>query len=201
MTIFAVWKFQTELCSKLYSLHLTRVLCTFELFFLSHIPMKTLILDGNSLSVEAVYKAAHSPTAVAYSGASKKRIAASRRIVEKWIQRDETIYGVTTGFGEFSNVKIDKEHLEQLQENLIVSHSAGAGEPLPPVIVRAMTILRLNALANGYSGIRLETMEFFRKVFNSSITPIIPSKGSVGSSGDLAPLAHLVLTLLGQGKV
>ncbi|MBI1803329.1 MAG: histidine ammonia-lyase [Ignavibacteriae bacterium] len=163
--------------------------------------MKTLILDGNSLTIEAVYQAALSPSEVAYSREAKKRINASRRVVEEWIRRDETIYGVTTGFGEFSNVKIGKEHLAQLQENLIVSHSAGTGEPLPPEIVRAMTILRLNALAKGYSGIRLETMEFFREVFNRGIMPVIPSKGSVGSSGDLAPLAHLVLPLLGKGKV
>ncbi len=163
--------------------------------------MKTLILDGNSLTIEDVHAAAHSPAKVAYSPRAKKRIKASRRVVEEWIRRDETIYGVTTGFGEFSNVKIGRDHLEQLQENLIVSHSAGAGEPLPPEIVRAMTILRLNALAKGYSGIRLETMEFFGELFNNGITPVIPSKGSVGSSGDLAPLAHLVLSLLGKGKV
>jgi len=163
--------------------------------------MKTLILDGNTLAIEEVHAAVHSRSTVAYSAQAKKRVKASRRVVEEWIRRDETIYGVTTGFGEFSNVKISREHLEQLQENLIVSHSAGAGEPLPPEIVRAMTILRLNALAKGYSGIRLETMEFLGELFNRGITPVIPSKGSVGSSGDLAPLAHLVLSLLGKGKV
>ncbi|MBI1808126.1 MAG: histidine ammonia-lyase [Ignavibacteria bacterium] len=163
--------------------------------------MKNLILDGNSLTVEDVYQCSAMPSTVSFSASAKRRMKASRRVVEDWIRRGETIYGVTTGFGEFSNVKISPEHLEQLQENLIVSHSAGAGEPLPHQVVRAMTILRLNALAKGYSGIRLETMEFFRTVFNASIIPIIPSKGSVGSSGDLAPLAHLVLTLLGKGRV
>ncbi len=163
--------------------------------------MHKLILDGNSLTIDDVYGASTSRAAVNYSPAARKRMQSSRAVVEEWIRKGERIYGVTTGFGEFSNVGIDAEKLEELQENLIVSHSAGAGEPLPPEIVRAMTILRLNALAKGYSGIRVETMDFFREVFNRGITPIIPMKGSVGSSGDLAPLAHLVLSLLGKGKV
>ncbi len=163
--------------------------------------MKKLTLDGNSLTVEDVYAAATTPAVISFSPASKKRMRASREIVERWIDGGDTVYGITTGFGEFSNIKIDKEKLEKLQENLIVSHSAGAGDPLPPEIVKAMTILRLNALAKGYSGIRVETMEFLSEIFNHGITPIIPSKGSVGSSGDLAPLAHLVLSLIGKGKV
>ncbi len=163
--------------------------------------MHTLILDGNSLTINDVYDAATSAATLSFSAAAKKRMRASRAVVERWVNKGETIYGVTTGFGEFSNVSIDREKLGELQENLIVSHSAGAGDPLPPEIVRAMTVLRLNALAKGYSGIRVETMEFFREVFNRGITPIIPMKGSVGSSGDLAPLAHLVLSLLGKGRV
>ncbi len=163
--------------------------------------MNTLILDGNSLTVDHLVRSATSPSRVKFSASALKRMRASRAVVEKWVASGETIYGVTTGFGEFSNVTIGRERLEELQENLIVSHSAGTGDPLPPEIVRAMTILRLNALAKGFSGIRVETMEFFRDVFNSGITPIISMKGSVGSSGDLAPLAHLVLALLGKGKV
>ena len=163
--------------------------------------MNNLLLDGNSLTIEDVYRCSMAPSTIRFTPLAKRRINASRRVVEEWVERGETIYGVTTGFGEFSNIRISAQHIEELQENLIVSHSAGAGEPLPFEIVRAMGILRLNALAKGYSGIRLETMEFFRKVFNAGITPIIPSKGSVGSSGDLAPLAHLVLALIGKGKV
>ena len=163
--------------------------------------MKKLILDGNSLTIEDVYIASTGATKVGFSSRSKKAMTASRKAVERWIERGETVYGITTGFGEFSNIKIDRGKLEKLQENLIVSHSAGAGDPLPPEIVRAMTVLRLNALAKGYSGIRVETMEFIKEIFNHNITPIIPSKGSVGSSGDLAPLAHLVLSLIGKGKV
>ncbi|HEY6191674.1 MAG TPA: histidine ammonia-lyase [Bacteroidota bacterium] len=163
--------------------------------------MRPLVLDGNSLTVEDVYRCSRDVSRISYSESSKRRMRASRELVEDWVRRGESIYGVTTGFGELSNVRISADHLEELQTNLIVSHAAGAGEPLPYEVVRAMTILRLNALAKGYSGIRLETMDFFRKVFNAGIIPIIPSKGSVGSSGDLAPLAHLVLTLLGQGRV
>jgi histidine ammonia-lyase len=163
--------------------------------------MKKLILDGNSLTIDDVYRLATTPGSLEIRPSAKQKMRASRRVIERWVDRGEKIYGVTTGFGEFSNVSIGKDRLEQLQENLIMSHAAGAGDPLPPEIVRAMTVLRLNAVVKGYSGIRVETVEFFKDVFNAGITPIIPSKGSVGSSGDLAPLAHLVLSLLGKGKV
>jgi len=163
--------------------------------------MKTLVLDGASLTVAELRRASGSGETVGFSLPAKRKVKASRRIVEEWIRRGETIYGVTTGFGEFSNVKISPADLDQLQENLIMSHAAGTGEPLPQTVVRAMMILRLNALLKGYSGIRLETLEFLRTMFNAGITPIIPSRGSVGSSGDLAPLAHLVLTMLGRGTV
>ncbi|HUN67122.1 MAG TPA: histidine ammonia-lyase [Bacteroidota bacterium] len=163
--------------------------------------MKKLIIDGNSLTIEDVYHLAVKPGRISIRPSARARMRASREVIERWVARGEKIYGVTTGFGEFSNVSIGRDRLEQLQENLIVSHAAGAGDPLPPEIVRAMTVLRLNALAKGYSGIRPETVEFFCRVFNAGITPIIPSKGSVGSSGDLAPLAHLILSLLGRGKV
>jgi histidine ammonia-lyase len=163
--------------------------------------VESLVLDGNTLTIEKVYRSSRSVSKISFTPASKRRMAASRKVVEDWVRSGETIYGVTTGFGELSNVVINADYLEELQTNLIASHAAGAGEPIPYEVVRAMTILRLNALAKGYSGIRLETMEFLRRVFNAGVIPIIPSKGSVGSSGDLAPLAHLVLTLLGMGKV
>ncbi|HAP36223.1 MAG TPA: histidine ammonia-lyase [Bacteroidetes bacterium] len=110
------------------------------------------------------------------------------------------IYGVTTGFGEFANVRIPHDKIEQLQTNLIISHAAGAGDPLPPEVVRAMMILRINALAKGFSGIRPETVEFIVKFFNAGLIPVVPSQGSVGSSGDLVQLAHLVLSFMGKGK-
>lgn len=163
--------------------------------------MPNLILDGSSLTIPQTYTAATSRTTVSFSPTSKKRMAASRAMVEEWVRKKEVVYGVTTGFGEFSNVSISPDDIEQLQENLILSHAAGAGEPLPPEVVRAMMLLRLNALAKGYSGVRLETMEFLRSMFNAGVIPIIPSRGSVGSSGDLVQLAHLVLTMTGKGKV
>jgi histidine ammonia-lyase len=163
--------------------------------------MKTLILDGNSLTIADVYQAATQGVSIDFSSSSHRAMQASRNVVDEWVKRGEVIYGVTTGFGEFSNVRISPDHIEQLQKNLIVSHSAGAGDPLPPEVVRAMMVLRMNALAKGFSGIRVSTMEFFKKVFNSGIVPVIPSRGSVGSSGDLVQLAHLVLAMMGKGEV
>lgn len=163
--------------------------------------MKTYFLDGNSLSIQAVQDIVSQIAPVKLSPGAKKQIAAARNLVESWIKSGETIYGVTTGFGEFSNVRISHENIEQLQENLILSHAAGAGEPLPREIVRAMMLLRINALAKGFSGIRLETVELLVGMLNKDIIPVIPSQGSVGSSGDLVQLSHLVLAMIGKGKV
>jgi len=163
--------------------------------------MKTLVLDGKSLTVDDVRAHAISPSKVAISPAALKRIRSSRNLVERWVSRGETIYGITTGFGELSTVRIGVEYIERLQLNLIRSHAAGVGDPLPPEVVRAMMILRLNALAKGFSGIRPGTVSLLVNLFNHDILPVIPSKGSMGSSGDLAPLAHLVLAMLGEGTV
>ncbi len=129
------------------------------------------------------------------------RVARSRQLVDEWVERGEIIYGVTTGFGEFANVNIPREELRQLQQNLLRSHAAGVGEPLAPEVVRAMLLLRANALAKGCSGIRLVAIEQLLKFLAADILPVIPSRGSVGSSGDLAPLAHLALALTGEGLV
>ncbi len=163
--------------------------------------MKTISLNGNSLSIRNIIEVVFDQTKVVLSPKAKKRIQACRELVESWIQRDEVIYGVTTGVGEFSNINISHDDLLQLQENLITSHAAGTGEPLPPEVVRAMILLRINALAKGFSGIRLETLDFLLKFLNEGVVPVIPSQGSVGSSGDLVPLAHLVLAMMGKGKV
>lgn len=161
-----------------------------------------LTLDGNSLTIEQLYHASTNPSAkIALSSSAKKTMQKSRALVGEWIQNKEIIYGVTTGFGEFSNVHIPFDKIEELQENLIMSHAAGAGEPLPREVVRAMMILRVNALAKGFSGIRPETVEFITKFFNAGLVSVIPSQGSVGSSGDLVQLAHLVLAMMGKGKV
>lgn len=161
-----------------------------------------LALDGNSLTIEDVVRAAtHAERQFSIADSAKHQILLSRKLVEQWVERGETIYGVTTGFGEFANVSIPRKDIRLLQLNLIRSHSAGVGEPLSPEIVRAMLLLRANALAKGCSGIRLETIEALLRLLEHDILPVIPSRGSVGSSGDLAPLAHLALALIGEGDV
>ncbi len=163
--------------------------------------MKKLIIDGNSLTLEKIDFFLKENPAVVLSKESKANVIKARKQIEKWAESDEVIYGVTTGFGEFANVKISKEHIEELQVNLIRSHAAGVGEPLPPHIVKIMMLLRANALAKGFSGIRLSTLQLLIEMINNNIIPVIPSQGSVGSSGDLAPLSHLVLAMIGEGKV
>ncbi len=165
------------------------------------LPMASYLLDGNSLSILAVYDIAAQSARVSISPKAKRNVKASRELVDNWVRRDETVYGVTTGFGEFSNVRIGARDLEELQENLILSHSAGAGDPLPAEIVRAMMLLRINALAKGYSGVRQETLDLLVQMLNRNIVPVIPSQGSVGSSGDLVQLSHLVLAMIGRGTV
>jgi histidine ammonia-lyase len=162
--------------------------------------MSQLLLDGRSLTIETAYLAEKNKTRLALSTAAVGRMDRSRRQVEKWLAGDEVIYGVTTGFGEFATVKIPHEKIKELQVNLIRSHSAGTGDPLPPDIVRLIILLRANALAKGFSGIRPQVVARLLKVFNLNLIPFIPSKGSVGSSGDLVQLAHLVLALMGEGS-
>ena len=160
-----------------------------------------LQLDGKNLTIQDLYEAATHPSKISTTPSSRKAMQRSRVLVEEWLAKKERIYGVTTGFGEFSNVQIPIEKIEELQHNLIVSHAAGTGDPLPADIVRAMMILRVNALAKGFSGVRVDTVEFITKFFNAGLIPVVPSQGSVGSSGDLVQLAHLVLAMMGKGKV
>ena len=163
--------------------------------------LQSLTIDGNSLTIEGAYSALSPACRLALTSDARRAVSRSRALVDSWLARDETIYGVTTGFGEFSNVRISPGNIEKLQKNLIFSHAAGAGEPLPPEVVRIMMLLRANALAKGYSGIRLETLQHLVDMFNAGILPVIPSQGSVGASGDLVQLAHLVLAMMGRGKV
>ncbi|MFA6456167.1 MAG: histidine ammonia-lyase [Bacteroidota bacterium] len=162
----------------------------------------TLQLTGNSLTIAALAETAVDfKQKISLAPSAMKAMARSRALVEQWLANDEVIYGVTTGFGEFANVRIPFDKIELLQRNLIFSHAAGAGNPLPYEVVRAMMILRINALAKGFSGIRPETVAFIVKFFNAGLIPVVPSQGSVGSSGDLVQLAHLVLTMMGHGKI
>lgn len=160
-----------------------------------------LIIDGKSLSLEKIEFFLNENPTVELSPGSRVKVQKARKLIDEWIESNKTIYGVTTGFGGFSSIRIPKKDIEQLQENLIVSHTAGVGENLPPFIVKLMMLLRANALASGYSGIRLDTLQLLIDMMNNNIIPVIPSQGSVGASGDLAPLSHLVLAMIGKGKV
>ncbi|MBK9248600.1 MAG: histidine ammonia-lyase [Ignavibacteria bacterium] len=161
-----------------------------------------LTLDGNSLTIKDFNSAVYATeTPIQLSDEAKRKVRAARHTVDTWLAKGEIVYGVTTGFGEFANVVIPPDELDQLQENLILSHSAGAGEWLPREVVRGMMILRVNALAKGHSGIRLETLETLIAMLNHQIIPAIPSQGSVGSSGDLVQLSHIALALIGKGQV
>jgi histidine ammonia-lyase len=128
------------------------------------------------------------------------RMRASRDVIERLVAQGETVYGVTTGFGDLANVSIEPDQVAELQRNLVRSHTAGVGEPLPVDVVRAMLLLRANALAVGLSGVRPQLAELLCGMLNESVHPVIPSRGSVGASGDLAPLAHLAAVLIGEGE-
>lgn len=158
------------------------------------------LVDGNSLTLKNIGEFIRGNFKPVLSDDAIKRIYKSRSLVEKWVNEGEVIYGVTTGFGEFANVSISKENLAQLQENLILSHAVGCGEQMHPKFVKIMMLLRLNALAKGYSGIKLSTLNLLIKMIENNIIPVVPSQGSVGSSGDLVQLSHLVLSMIGKGK-
>jgi len=162
--------------------------------------MYTVQLDGETLTIEDVVKVAHNEAKVVIPEKVKARVKACREFLEKLLGEGKVIYGVNTGFGALSDAKIPKHKLKQLQTNLIRSHAAGVGKPLSTEVVRATMLLRANTLAKGYSGIRLETLETLVEMLNKGVHPIIPAKGSVGASGDLAPLSHMVLVLMGEGE-
>ncbi|MEM3578417.1 MAG: histidine ammonia-lyase [Candidatus Bathyarchaeia archaeon] len=157
-------------------------------------------IDGENLTIEDVVKVARENAKVAIPEKIKNRVKRCRSFLEELAKKNEVIYGVNTAFGALSNITIPPEEAKALQLNLIRSHSTSVGEPLSTDIVRAVMLLRANTLAKGYSGIRLETLETLVEMLNKGVHPIIPSKGSVGASGDLAPLSHMVLVLIGEGK-
>jgi histidine ammonia-lyase len=136
---------------------------------------------------------------VALDPDAAERMRTSRAVIERLVADGATVYGVTTGFGDLANVRIEPEQVAELQRNLVRSHSAGVGDPLPADVVRAMLLLRANALAVGLSGVRPELAELLCAMLNEAVHPVIPSRGSVGASGDLAPLAHLAAVLIGEG--
>lgn len=161
---------------------------------------KTVYLDGNSLTLEDVVAICRHGAKVALTEEAKKAIQISRDIVEKNIAEEKVVYGLNTGFGKFVNVAIPEAELDQLQYNLIVSDACGVGDPFKEDVTRAIMLLRANALAKGFSGIRLSTVETLLEMLNRGVHPVIPEKGSVGSSGDLCPLAHMVMPMIGEGE-
>ena len=157
-------------------------------------------LDGQSLALDQLVSIADAFAPVQLTDAARDRVRAARVVVDAFAARDEPTYGINTGFGSFAETRIPHDSLATLQVNLLRSHAAGVGDPLPVRVVRASMALRANVLAKGYSGIRLETLELLIELLNRGVHPVVPSRGSVGASGDLAPLAHLALVLIGEGE-
>jgi len=160
-----------------------------------------VLLDGSSLTIEQLLAIADRHEPVALTETARGRVRASRAVVDRRALADEPAYGINTGFGSFADVKIAPAALETLQINLLRSHAAGLGDPLPARAVRATMALRANVLAKGFSGISDHTLDALIALLNHGVHPRVPSRGSVGASGDLAPLAHLALVLIGEGEV
>lgn len=160
-----------------------------------------LELDGQRLSLARIAAVASGQESVSLSNSARQRVEKSRLIVEKIVAEGRTVYGVNTGFGRLSDVRIDPADLRALQLNLVRSHACGLGPPLSIAEARAMVLLRANVLALGYSGCRAALIEKLIEMLERGVTPVIPEKGSVGASGDLAPLAHLAQPVIGEGEV
>lgn len=157
-------------------------------------------MEGRGLSLETLERVARSGVQVALSEAAIARMEAGHSVVRRALDQDRVVYGINTGFGRLSDTRISPEQIPALQLNLVRSHAVGVGEPLPEAVVRAMTFLRVNTLAMGRSGVRPVVATRLTELLNSSVVPRVPCQGSVGASGDLAPLAHLALVLIGEGR-
>ncbi len=163
--------------------------------------MKTIVIDGRPLTRADVISVARDGAKVVASPGLADRMTPARDVVELAVDSQEVVYGITTGFGALASTHIGRDQTETLQYNLIRSHAAGVGKPLPDVLVRAMLLLRARTLSQGHSGVRLEIVERLIEMLNRGLLPVVPSQGSVGASGDLAPFAHLALPLIGEGEV
>src|SRR5438477_631552 len=157
-------------------------------------------LNGSPLSLEEIAAVAHGYEPVQIAASARLRVLASRKVVDDIVTRDAVVYGVNTGFGKLADVRIPRAEIGALQLNLVRSHACGIGLPLSEPEVRTMMLLRANVLALGFSGIRPEVIELLCEMLNQRVHPVVPEKGSVGASGDLAPLAHLALNLIGEGE-
>jgi histidine ammonia-lyase len=162
--------------------------------------MKKIIITGDTLTLEEVAAVCRNYEEVELSDYAVQKIIESRKVVDEFVENEKVVYGITTGFGKFSDVTISKEESKTLQENLIISHAVGAGKPFETEVVRGIMLLRINNLAKGYSGARLVTVQTMIEMLNKRVHPIVPEKGSLGASGDLAPLSHMVLPMIGLGQ-
>src|SRR5512138_2946350 len=159
-----------------------------------------VLIDGDTLRLEEVLQVARDEASVELSPEALLRVKAARSLVDQVAAGDAPAYGINTGFGTLAEVRIAKKDLRELQRNLLLSHAAGVGSPLPLPEARALLLLRCNVLAKGYSGIRPETLQLALEMLNRDVVPVVPERGSVGASGDLAPLAHLALVFIGEGE-
>ena len=163
--------------------------------------MNALQINGNDLSLDELRQVVYERRAVELAAAARAKVIAAREVVEKLLRENRVAYAINTGVGKLSDVHIEPAQNRQLQVNLIRSHSAGVGEPLSQEETRAMMLLRANSLAKGFSGVRPEVIDLICAMLNKGVHPVVPSQGSVGASGDLAPLAHLALAMIGEGEV
>ena len=159
-----------------------------------------IILTGEDLNLDDIIAVARHKEKVKIADSAKKKIKQAREHVDRLVKKGEVVYGITTGFGKFSDKKISPGEVLKLQENLIKSHAVGTGDALSLEVVRAMILLRINNLAKGHSGIRLKVINKLVELLNNNVVPWVPEQGSVGASGDLVPLAHIVLVIMGEGK-
>jgi len=159
-----------------------------------------LLLDGKNLSLEQLFKGIDNHQKIQISEQAIEKVKKGRQVIEKIIAENKTVYGVNTGFGKFSEIAIPEDKIDELQRNLVLSHATGIGQPLAENVVKTIMVLKINSLVKGYSGIRLEVIQTLIDMYHAGISPIIPEKGSVGASGDLAPLAHLTLVMIGHGE-
>lgn len=163
--------------------------------------MSALQINGNDLSLDDLRQVVYERRPVELADPARKKVVAAREVVEKLLRENRVAYAINTGVGKLSDVHIEPAQNRQLQVNLILSHSAGVGEPLSQEETRAMMLLRANSLAKGFSGVRPQVIDLICAMLNNGVHPVVPSQGSVGASGDLAPLAHLALTMIGEGQV
>ncbi|HXA78890.1 MAG TPA: histidine ammonia-lyase [Candidatus Acidoferrales bacterium] len=162
--------------------------------------MKTVLIDGNSLTLEGLYRVVFHGATAEIPLAARESMKASRAVIERLVEADTVVYGVNTGFGKMASTRISRDEIRQLQLNLVRSHACGVGAPLSENATRAMLALRANAIVKGFSGVRPIVAETLVAMLNRGVHPVIPSQGSVGASGDLAPLAHLAQVAIGEGR-